>query len=75
MMIRSDTPHSAVEIQDELRLLYVERALAEIEGLAADKSYMADLLDDIQSHKSAFVGAVVTEIASLRGELGGTLRG
>ena len=75
MTIRTHTTPSAAEIQDELRMLYVERALAEIEGLAADKSYMADLLDDIESHKAAFVGAVVTEIACLRGQLGGALRG
>ena len=75
MTIRTDTIRSAIEIQDQLRLLYIERALAKIEGLAADQSYMADLLDDIESHKAAFVGAVVTEIASLRGQLGGALRG
>ncbi len=66
---------SALQIQAALRELYVERALAEIEGLDSDESYMTDLLDDIQSHKSAFVGAVVTEIASLRAELDGALRG
>jgi hypothetical protein len=36
---------------------------------------MADLLDDIDSLKNAYVGAVVTEIATLRAELGGPLRG
>ncbi len=66
---------SAVEIQEELRELYIERALAEIEGLGSDPGYMSDLLDDIESHKSAFAGAVVTEIATLRAELGGMLRG
>lgn len=70
-----NTSVSAVEIQEELRELYIERALAEIEGLMSDPGYMTDLLDDIESHKSAFAGAAVTEIATLRAELGGMLRG
>jgi hypothetical protein len=75
MQTDTNTTPTAVEIQDELRMLYVERALAELEGLASDPTYMADLLDDIQAHRSAFVGAVVTEIASLRAEMGQPLRG
>jgi len=75
MKTDTNTTPTAVEIQDELRMLYVERALAELEGLASDETYMADLLDDIQAHRSAFVGAVVTEIASLRAELGNSLQG
>ena len=75
MQTRTDITLTAVEIQVELRMLYVERALAEIEGLAGDQSYMADLMDDIESHKTAFVGAVVTEIAALRASIGGSLRG
>jgi uncharacterized protein YbcC (UPF0753/DUF2309 family) len=75
MRTDTNTSVSAVEIQDELRQLYIERALAELEGLAGDPAYMSDLLDDIESHKSAFAGAVVTEIATLRAELGGMLRG
>jgi hypothetical protein len=75
MQTDTNTTPTAVEIQDELRMLYVERALAELEGLASDPTYMADLLDDIQAHRSAFVGAVVTEIASLRAEMDHPLRG
>jgi hypothetical protein len=75
MQTRTDITLTAVEIQDELRMLYVERALADIEGLSGDESYMADLVDDIESHKVAFVGAVVTEIAALRASLDGALRG
>jgi hypothetical protein len=66
---------SAADIQTELRLLYAERALAELRGLTSDASYMADLLDDIDAHKCAFVGAMVTEIAALRSELNGPLQG
>ncbi|MDQ1741403.1 MAG: hypothetical protein QOE53_3055 [Pseudonocardiales bacterium] len=75
MQTDTNTTPTAVEIQDDLRMLYVERALAELEGLASDETYMADLLDDIQAHRSAFVGAAVTEIASLRAELDHPLRG
>lgn len=73
--MKTTTTTTAADIQAELRLLYIERALAEVQGLASDARYMADLLDDIHQHKSAFVGAVVTEIASLRSELDGPLRG
>ncbi|MGI9099595.1 MAG: hypothetical protein ACR2H2_14090 [Solirubrobacteraceae bacterium] len=73
-MNTKSTP-TAADIQAQLRLLYVERALAEVEGLAANARYMGDLLDDIQAHKSALVGAVVTDIATLRAELSGPLRG
>jgi hypothetical protein len=70
-----ETSLTSIELQAELRLLYVERSLAELEGLAADAGYMDDLLDDIEAHKSAFMGVVVTEIATLRAELGGPLLG
>jgi len=73
--MKTQTNRTAVDIQADLRMLYVERALATLEGLASDPSYMADLLDDIGSHESALVGAVVTEIATLRAELSAPLRG
>lgn len=69
------TTLTAAELQDELRLLYAERSLAELAGLASDPLYMDDLLDDIDAHRSALAGVVVTEIATLRAELGGPLRG
>jgi hypothetical protein len=49
--------------------------LAELEGLAGDQRYMDDLLDDISAHESALTGVVVTEIATLRGELFGRQSG
>jgi hypothetical protein len=70
-----ETTITSVELQQELRLLYAERSLAELEGLSSDPGYMTDLLDDISAHESAFVGVAVTEIATLRAELGGRLRG
>lgn len=69
------TPQTAAEIQTRLRLLYAERALADLEGLADDASYMEDLLDEIRGHQSALVGAAVTEIATLRAELGAPVLG
>jgi hypothetical protein len=65
----------APEIAERLRLLYVERALAEREGLSANKRYMDDLEQEISGCRDAYVGAAVTEIAVLRGELGGRLEG
>jgi hypothetical protein len=66
-----ETTLTSTELQEELRLLYAERLLAEMAGLASDPGYMDDLLDDISAHESAFTGVVVTEIATLRAELGG----
>jgi|Tabmets5t2r1_1033131.scaffolds.fasta_scaffold23945_2 hypothetical protein len=62
---------SAIEIQDHLQQLQAERALALIEGLEDNAAYMADLEDEIAAARSAYVGAAVTEIASLRAELSG----
>ena len=73
--MKTQTTRTAVDLQAALRLLYVERALAELEGFTSDASYMADLLDDIQAHQSAFVGAAVTEIARLRADMNEPLHG
>ena len=62
---------SAIEMQDHLQQLQAERALALIEGLEDNAAYMADLEDEIAAARSAYVGAAVTEIASLRAELSG----
>jgi len=75
MRMQIEATLTAVKLQADLRLLYAERALAGLEGLGSDPSYMADLLDDIDSLKNAYIGAVVTEIATLRAELDGPLRG
>ncbi len=60
----------APEIAERLRLLYAERAVAEREGLAHNRRYMDDLEQEISGCRDAYVGAAVTEIAVLRGELG-----
>jgi hypothetical protein len=62
---------SAVVIRSHLRKLEAERALASIEGLAANSAYMADLEGEIEATASAYVGAAVSDIATLRAELCG----
>ena len=57
---------SAIEMQDRLQELQLERALALIEGLE-----LADLDEEIASTRDAYVGAAVTEIATLRAALSG----
>jgi hypothetical protein len=65
----------AIEMQTQLKELQAERMLAGLEGLAPDGAYMADLDDEIAAMRQAYVGAAVTEIASLRAELDGPLVG
>jgi hypothetical protein len=62
---------SAIEMQSQLRELESKRALASIEGLQSDSAYMADLDGQIAATRNAYVGAAVTEIATLRAELSG----
>ena len=69
------TPTSAADAHDHLQLLLAERALAEVEGLAANQTYMADLEGEIAATRDAYVGAAVTDIAVLRGRLSGRLQG
>jgi hypothetical protein len=62
---------SATEMQIQLQQLHVERALAAIEGLEDNDAYMSDLEDEIAATRYAYIGAAVTEIATLRAELSG----
>jgi hypothetical protein len=62
---------SAIEIQIHLQELESERVLASLEGLASDPAYMADLVEEIVVTRQAYVGAAVTEIATLRAQLSG----
>ena len=66
---------TAAEMREHLQLLRLERALAEANGCATDPVYLSDLDDEIASTRTAYVGAAVTEIASLRAELSGMARG
>ena len=65
---------STAELRERLQLLLAARALAAVEGLSSNALFMADLEDDITATRAAYVGAV-TEIATLRGELGGRQHG
>jgi hypothetical protein len=64
-------PDARIELHIRLKELQAERLLASSEGLAANTAYMADLEDEIAEVSDAYVGAAVTEVAALRGELFG----
>ena len=66
---------TATDVKRHLDLLHEERQLALEIGLAADGAYMADLEDEITAVRAAYVGAAVTEIATIRAELSGALTG
>jgi hypothetical protein len=66
---------SAIEMQTQLHELRIERALALLEGLADHGSYMAGLEHEIAVARSAYVGAAITEIATLRAQLSGPQMG
>ncbi len=65
----------APDLAERLRMLFLERAAAERAGLGANRLYMDDLEQEIRGCRGAYVGAAVTEIAVLRGQLGGRLSG
>jgi hypothetical protein len=60
---------------DELEHLTELRAQRALALLAGDADLVGDLEFDIQASADAFVGLAVTEIATLRGEIGGRDRG
>jgi hypothetical protein len=62
---------SAIEMHTQLQELRTERALASLEGLPDNMAYMTDLDEEIAITSHAFVGAAVTEIATLRAQLSG----
>jgi hypothetical protein len=61
----------AIAMQNHLQDLQTERALASIEGLSENAGYMADLEHEIAATRAAYIGAAVTEIATLRAQLSG----
>jgi hypothetical protein len=67
--------YGAAELRERIALLESERALAGLTGLDTDPAYMADLQADIRTASATYVGVAVTELASLRGQLAGTLQG
>ncbi len=65
---------SALEIQTQLHQLHAERVLASAVGADTD-TYLADLDDEIEATRVAYVATAVTEIATLRAELFGAQLG
>jgi hypothetical protein len=66
---------TAAEALHRLQDLRFELAIAGPAGLADDASYVQDIEEDITASEELYVGLAVTEIASLRAELGGPLLG
>jgi hypothetical protein len=62
---------TALDARSHLTQLEAERALAQSSELAGVDAYMADLEEEIESWRQVYIGAAVTEIASLRAELFG----
>lgn len=69
------SPWMAADLRHHLTQLHAERALASLEGLGANTTYVSDLDDDLAAAHHAYVGAAVTEIATLRAELSGAQTG
>ena len=69
------TDTTAAGARARLELLFVERSEALEAGLGANAAYMEALHEDIDATRAAYIGLAVTEIATLRGELGGRLLG
>ena len=65
----------AASMRRHLNDLHAEQAAAGLDGLLQNVSYRSDLEDEIAFMRNAYVGAAVTEIAVLRAELSGPLRG
>jgi hypothetical protein len=61
---------SAADLHNQIRELESERIQASLEGII-DAAYLTDLTDEIGATRHAYVGAAVTEIATLRAELSG----
>ena len=68
-------PVTAVDMRERLALLEAERASALEAGLGANRLYMAGLEQEIEAARAAYVGSAVVEIARLRADLGGRLKG
>ena len=64
----SNTLSNVADIREQLQLLRLERA-------TVSTAELPELDDEIEAAMRAYVGAAVTEIASLRADLSGQLRG
>ncbi len=66
---------TTTRLRHHLQTLNAERAAASLAGLDGNRRYLDDLDEEIAAARHAYVGAAVTEIATLRGRLGGSLLG
>jgi hypothetical protein len=66
---------TAHTLHRHLRLLEQERAAARLSGLSENAHYMEDLAHELDAVRVAYIGAAVTEIASLRAALDGPRHG
>ena len=71
----SKTLSNVTEMRAHLESLRRERALIALGARSSDTAYLASLDDEIDAADHAFVGAAVTEIAALRADFSGLLRG
>jgi hypothetical protein len=62
---------TTTELRTQLLALEAEHAAAVAWGLADIPAYRDDLQQEIEARRNAYVGAAVTEIASLRSALSG----
>jgi hypothetical protein len=75
-MIHPSTPiETAAEALERLKGLRFELAIAGPAGLLEDAAYVQDITQDIAASEEVYVGLAVTEIATLRAELGAPLLG
>ena len=65
----------AAHAAGHLRALYAERTAAADEGLMGNATYRADLDHAIHAARATYVGAAVTGIATLHGQLSGRPQG
>ena len=66
---------SAADLRVHLSRLGAERLDAADAGLDANAAYMDSLEGDLADARHAYIVAALTEIATLRAELGGPLNG
>lgn len=62
---------TAIDIQTQLHQLRADRALAALRPVEGGATHLADLDEEIEAARDAYVGTAVTEIATLRAELFG----
>ena len=69
------TESPALTARNRLEALRAEQVAASLAGLTGNATYMADLAAETAAAEAMYVGAAVTEIASLRAALDGPLEG